>query len=54
MKSKSLAPTNSNKGIQVANGVKANKETIEIVPSRKDEVKNVRNQIPSWMTGASV
>ena len=42
-KEKSLAPTNSSKGIQVANGVEANKETIEIVPSRTDEVKNVRN-----------
>ena len=42
-KEKSLAPTNSSKGIQVANGVETNKETSEIVPSRTDDVKNVRN-----------
>ena len=42
-KDKSLAPTNSSKGIQVANALEGNKEKIEIVPSWA-EVKNV---IPS-------
>ena len=45
-KSKLLAP-NFSKGIQVANGVESSKKSIENVPSWTDEVKNVRNQIPS-------
>ena len=44
-KGKSLAPTNSNKGIQVR--VEGSKETTENVPSRANKRQQVKNEIPS-------
>ena len=43
-KGKSLAPTNSNKGIKISNGVETSKESIKIVLSRGNKGQ-VRNQI---------
>ena len=44
-KGKSLAPTNSNKGIQVR--VEGSEETTENVPSRANKRQQVKNEIPS-------
>ena len=43
-KGKSLAPTNSNKGIKISNGVETSKESIKIVLSRGNKGQ-VRSQI---------
>ena len=44
IKGKSLAPTNSNRDIEMANEIKSSKETIETVPSHTDKVKQVETR----------